>query len=57
MPESLLEHKAVKANISKVKSCGVILLDSKREMLDSSIKNPKVLKENYYQRPLAHALG
>ena len=57
LPEGLLEHKVTMASLSKVKDCGVLLMDSKRDVLDSSKKNLKVLKENDYQRPHAHALG
>jgi len=41
LPESLLEQKVVKANPGKVKSCGAMLLDPNREVLDSSKKKPK----------------
>jgi len=41
LPESLLEHKVVKANLGKVKSCGAMLLDPNIEVLNSSKKKLK----------------
>ena len=42
LPDGLLEHKVAKVSLSNVKSCRVLLMDSKREVLDSSKMNLKV---------------